>query len=228
MSKTEMQRRAFEAMIEGKPMSVGTFLRLGADALFDPLRMLIMYMPGGGGYALRRLYYRPILRHLGKNCLIDVGVLIQGAENISIGDYCWIDAYCQLSGVLGQITIGRRIHIAPGCILASGGKLEIQDYVGLAPRVKIYSNSEAPKDGKRMSGPMIPERYKAFVRAPVVVEKDAFLGVNSVVLPGVTIGEGAVIGANSVVTKDIPAWSIAVGAPAKVIGTRDRVTVPDI
>ena len=47
-------------------------------------------------------------------------------------------------------------------------------------------------------------------------------------LPGVTIGEGAVIGASSVVNKDIPPWSIAVGSPAKVIGTRDKVTVPDI
>lgn len=228
MSKIERQRKAFEEMIEGKPMSLATLLQFGVDALFDPLRMLITYMPGGTGYTLRRLYYHHILCQLGKNCLIDVGVSIKGAENVSIGDYCWIDSYCQLSGVLGDITIGRRIHIGSGSILASGGKLELQDYVGVSSGVMIFSNSETPKEGKRMSGPMIPERYKAFVRAPVVIEKDAFIGANSVVLPGVTIGEGAVIGANSVVTKDIPAWSIAVGAPAKVVGSRDKVTVPDI
>ena len=228
MSKTETQLRAFENMIEGSPIPLMTMLRLGFDALFDPVRMFIIYMPGAAGYYLRRVYYGRILHHLGKSCLIDIGVLMSGTERISIGDFCWIDSYCQLSGVMGDIHIGRRIHIASGCMLASGDRIELQDYVGLAPGVKIFSISQTPKDGKRISGPMIPERYKASIRAPVVVERDAWIGTNSVVLPGVTIGEGAVIGANSVVTKDISAWSIAVGAPAKVVGKRDKVTVPDI
>ena len=60
------------------------------------------------------------------------------------------------------------------------------------------------------------------------MEKDSFLGDYCVVLPGVTVGEGAVVGASSVVTKDIPPWGIAVGAPAKVIGEREKVTVPDM
>jgi acetyltransferase-like isoleucine patch superfamily enzyme len=56
-----------------------------------------------------------------------------------------------------------------------------------------------------------------YVRKPIVLKKGCLLGSNVMVLPGVTIGEGAIIGAGSVVTKDIPAWTLAIGSPAKII-----------
>lgn len=58
---------------------------------------------------------------------------------------------------------------------------------------------------------------QTYVKGPVHVCKGAHIGMGSILMPGVTIGEGAIIGAGSVVTKDIPAWTIAVGSPAKVI-----------
>lgn len=58
-----------------------------------------------------------------------------------------------------------------------------------------------------------------YVHAPIHICKGVHIGMGSIIMPGVTIGEGAIIGAGSVVTKDIPAWSIAVGSPAKVIKT---------
>ena len=75
---------------------------------------------------------------------------------------------------------------------------------------------------------MIPWRYKAYKQGRVVLEKDSALAEYSIVLPGVTIGEGAVVGPNSVVFGDIPPWSVAIGNPAKVIAKREKVTVPDI
>jgi len=124
--------------------------------------------------------------------------------------------------------IGKRVHIAQGCILVDGDVLILEDYVGLSPGVKIFTNSESPRDGNTMSGPIIPERYEAFIRVPVVVRKDAFLSTNAVVLPGVTIGEGAVVGANAVEKKGILSYCIAAGAPTQVIGKRDKVVIPDI
>ena len=56
-----------------------------------------------------------------------------------------------------------------------------------------------------------------FVYAPVVIESNVQVGLNCTIMPGVTIGEGAIIGTNALVTKDVPAWSIAVGSPAKVV-----------
>lgn len=227
MKRSELEIQVFQKMLEGK-MPFWKTLQLGIRSVFDPLKMVVMYMPGPIGHKLRQIYYRGRFKHFGNNSLIDVGVIITGPENISVGEYTFIDSYVRLDGVLGEITIGKRVHIAHGCILVGGGGLVLEDYVGLSPCVKIFTNSEAPRDGKRMSGPMIPERYKAFVRKPVIVKIDAFLSTDVVVLPGVTIGEGAVVGANSVVNRDIPPWSIAVGAPARVIGERDKVTVPDI
>ena len=228
MKKTQLELDLFEEMLEGKPMPFIQALRLAWNSLFDPIRMILVYMPGPIGYKLRQIYYQRKFSSFGKNVLIDAGVLISGPENISIGEYTWIDSFVRLEGVLGEIKIGRRVHVASGSILSGGGGLEIQDYVGIGAGAKIYTNSEAPIDGKRMSGPMIPWKHKGYIRKPILIEKDAVVGANSVVLPGVCIGEGAVIGANSLVTRDIPAWSIAVGVPARVAGKRDKVTTPDI
>lgn len=60
-----------------------------------------------------------------------------------------------------------------------------------------------------------------YVHAPIHICKGVHVGMGSIVMPGVTIGEGAIIGAGSVVTKDIPAWTVAVGCPAKVVKTID-------
>lgn len=228
MKRTQFELELFEEMLEGKPMPFLPAARLALGSLFDPFRMILVYMPGPVGYKLRQIYYKRKFKFFGNNTLIDVGVLVSGAENISVGDYTWIDSFVRLEGVLGEIKIGRRVHIASSCVLGGGGGLEIQDYVGVGAGAKIYTNSEAPMDGKRMSGPMIPWRYKAYVRKPVTVEKDAVVGANAVVLPGVRIGEGAVVGANSLVVKDIPPWTIAIGVPARIAGTRAKVTVPDI
>jgi len=228
VNKSQHERELFEAMLEGKPIPFLSSVRLAFGSLFDPFRMFFINMPGPIGYKSRQIYYKRKLKSLGNNTLIDVGVIITGPENISIGEYTWIDSFVRLEGVLGEIKIGRRVHIASGCILGGGGGLEIHDYVGIGAGAKIYTNSEAPKNGKRMSGPMIPWRYKAYIREPVIIEKDAVVGANAVVLPGVRIGEGAVVGANSLVANDITPWSIVIGVPARIAGTRERVTVPDI
>ena len=229
MSYDDFQRRAFEEMLEGKPMSIEQVLRFGLNAVLDPFRVVATYMPGAAGYGLRRILYRRELKSLGENCILDVGLRIFGANNISIGDYTWIDAYTSLHAMLGPITIGKRIHISPFCVINTGSEgVEIQDYVGVSTGCHIYGHTEMHKEGKRISGPMIPWRYKGFHSGRVVLEKDSFLGANCVVFPGVTVGEGAVIGSGSIVNKDIPPWSVAVGSPARVVRKRDKVTVPEL
>ena len=228
MLEADFRRHAFENMLEN-PIPLKHKVRLGAYALLDPFRMVMDYMPGPAGYAIRRIIYGLMFKSMGKNCILDVGLIIVGARNITVGEYTWIDSYTRMTALFGPITVGKRIHISPFCVMLSGSEgIELHDYVGLSTGCHIYGHTEMPKDGKRMSGPMIPWRYKAFGSGRVILEKDSFLGAYSIVLPGVTIGEGAVIGASSIVNKDVPPWSIAVGAPAKVIGKRDKVTVPDI
>ena len=140
----------------------------------------------------------------------------------------WIDKNVRLIANWGSISIGRRVHVAENSIISGGGHVEIADYVGIARGACIYSHSEAPVGGKRMSGPMVPEYQKGMKSAPVRIRKDAFIGANAVILPGVTIGEGAIVAANSLVRKNVKDWEIVFGVPAKPVGTRPKVTVEDI
>jgi acetyltransferase-like isoleucine patch superfamily enzyme len=75
---------------------------------------------------------------------------------------------------------------------------------------------------------MVPEYMKAFKSAPVTLRKESFVGANSIILPGVELGEGAVVGANSVVTKSVEPWTIVAGVPARPISKRDPVSFPDL
>lgn len=229
MKRDQFQKRTFEHMIEGKRLTVSEIFRLGLSALLDPFRFIYLNLPGPSGYALRRVVYKNRLKSLGKNCILDIGMKIVGAKNISISEYTWIDSYTSINALFGPVTIGKRVHIAPFSIIGAGKEgLAIKDYVAIGAGCRIYGHSEIQKDGKRMSGPMIPWRYKAYHSGPVILEKDSVLGTNSVVLPGVTIGEGAVVCPGSVITKDVPPWVIAAGIPTKFIGKRDKVCVPDL
>ena len=219
---------AFAQLLEGKRIPAGSLIVLLGKSLLGLVEMAIRYVPGGIGFKLRYYYYKPFLKHIGKNVLIDVGVFLLGPANISIGDYCWIDAYTRIEAMLGEVTLGKRIHVAPFSIIAARAPVVLEDYVGISAGVKIYANTEAPLHGKRMSGPMIPERYKAFLSKPVTLRRDSFVGANSVLLPGAELGEGAVVGANSIVSRPVEPWAIVVGPSARVIGHRDPVTVPDL
>lgn len=219
---------AFSRFIEGRPIPFWSLCVLAAKSCLAIFEMLIRYIPGGFGYKIRYYYYKLFLKRLGKDVLIDVGVTLNGAKNISIGDYCWIDAYCRIDAMLGEVTLGKRIHIAPYAIVAARAPVTIGDYCGIGAACKIYSNSETPGDGKRLSGPMIPEKYKGFHSKPIVVERDCLVGANSVLLPGTELGEGAVVGPNSVVNKRIEPWTVVASSPARIVGRRSPVTVPEL
>lgn len=175
-------------------------LKLIARALISPLKFFIVFMPDVAGYGIRRLYYKSELNYMGKGVLIDVGVIILNPDKVSIGNYTWIDRYVSIEGLKGV-------------------------YVGIGSYSKIFSSSESYEGGKRMSGPMVPPEHRNVIRKSVIIENDAFLGVGTTVLPGVKIGEGAVIGAHSLVLSNIPPWTIAAGTPAKPIKKRPRLEI---
>lgn len=229
MSRDDFQRETFEKMLEGGSLPLSSLPRLAGTALLDPFRLLITHMPGPLGYGIRRFLYQLSLGSVGKSCLFDVGLRVVGHDAIHVGEYTWLDAYCSLNAMFGPLRIGKRVHMAPGVIVHAGEEgIEIGDYVAIGANTQIWGHSEVAKDGKRMSGPMIPWRYKAYGSAQVVISKDAFLGAGSIILPGITVGEGAVVGAGSIPTRDVPPWRIVFGAPARVVGKRAPVTVPDL
>jgi galactoside O-acetyltransferase len=227
-SKYRTEYEAFDCFIRGKPIPPRAFAVLVAKSFLALFEGAIRNMPGGFGYKIRYYYYKLFLKRLGKNVLIDVGVFLNGPANISIGDYTWIDTHCRIEAHLGEIQIGKRVHIAAMTIIGAREPVIIGDYVGIASGVKIYANSEHPAKGKRMSGPMVPEEMKAFHSKPITLEKDSFVGANSVLLPGARLGEGAVVGANCVISKAVKPYDIVVAPFGRRIRTRDTVTMPDL
>ncbi len=162
----------------------------------------------------------------GKNLKIFEYAKIIKPEVIEIEDNSEIDDFTFIYGGRG-IKIGRYVHISRFVSIIGGGKLYLGDYTVLADGVRILTGTDSYYGGARMSTclPMEQRNLKvSFVR----IEKDAFVGTNSVVHPGVTIGEGAIIGSNSLVLKDVQQWTINVGSPCKVIGKRPKVKLNDI
>jgi galactoside O-acetyltransferase len=218
--ETQFLRDAFHDMVSSdKGLSTGQKMHLIRMAALDPLRSMIKNMTGIGGYGMRQIYYRKNLRSMGEGCLIGEYVFMDLPHRISIGSHVMIDSFTRLEGGRG-IMIGDRCHIASGAVINGAATVKIGRYVAVCAGTKIYSGTETWDDGKRMCGPMAPLEERAVLEKPIVIGDNAFLGLNSIVLPGVTIGEGAVVGAGALVKQDIPPWKVAVGVPAKIM--RDR------
>lgn len=109
-----------------------------------------------------------------------------------------------------NIYIGKNVFINAQCLLAAEEKITINDNVRIGFRTMIITSNYTLHYDEKKGG-----RTPYF--KPVVIEKNAWIGSNVVILAGVTIGEGSIVGAGAVVTKDIPKFSVAVGVPAKVI-----------
>jgi acetyltransferase-like isoleucine patch superfamily enzyme len=161
----------------------------------------------------------------GSGCGIGVGanILIPQHATLSLGDDCYIGRYVEL-GPLGCIKVGNNSSIQDRCILL--GDVIIGRYCSLAPNIYISSGrhyfdlkpSWLIKDQDHL---VASNRQLSGAHSkPVIVEDDCWLGINVVVLAGVTIGKGAVVGANSVVTNDVEPYTVVAGIPAKVIKKR--------
>lgn len=158
-------------------------------------------------------------KHVGKSVFISRKASIYSPEHMSIGDYVRIDDFCILSG---KIQLGNFIHIAAGCYLFGGMEgIEMKDFSGLSSRVVIYCVSD-DYSGEVLTNPTVPEKYRNIISGKVEIGKHVIIGTAATILPNVKIGEGAAIGAMSLVTKNIPEWSIAFGIPAKVVKERKK------
>ena len=162
----------------------------------------------------------------GKNLKIFEYAKIIKPEVIEIGDNSEIDDFTFINGGKG-IKIGRYVHISRFVSVIGGGELYLGDYTVLADGARILTGTDSYHGGTRMST-CLPLEQRNLKVSYVRIEKDAFVGTNSVVHPSVTIGEGAIIGSNSLVLKDVESWTINVGSPCRVIKKRPRLKVKDI
>tara|TARA_R110000823_G_scaffold31019_2_gene88652 strand:- start:180 stop:716 length:537 start_codon:yes stop_codon:yes gene_type:complete len=155
------------------------------------------------------------LKILGKKTVLEEGVLLFHPENISIYDNVYIGHNTILKGYhKNEMVIGEGTWIGQQCFFHSAGGITIGKNIGIGPGVKILTSYH--KD----TNTTIPILHEEIEFKPVIIEDDSDLGVNSVIMPGVTIRRGTQVGAGAVVTKDFPEYSIIAGVPAKLIRIR--------
>ena len=157
-------------------------------------------------------------KHLGKNVTIYPFARIIYPEMVSISDYCVLDDFTFIDGGQG-VTLYGWVHIAVHALIMGGGTCEIGAFSGIAMGAQILTGSDDYK-GVTLLGPAIPPPYRRPIRSFVKIGRDCVIGANTVVLPGVTIGDGVAVGAMSLVTHDLPPWTLCYGIPAEL--HRDR------
>ncbi|MCL4785702.1 MAG: N-acetyltransferase [Verrucomicrobia bacterium] len=164
---------------------------------------------------MRRAIWRAVTRKFGHGIRIGSGVGFKHLETFEIGDGVFIGAQAYIQGRFdGTTKIGNRVWIGPQAYF-DARNLILEDYVGWGPGAKVLGSAHT---GLPIDRPIIETDLEI---KPVRVEAWADVGTNATVLPGVTIGKGAIVGAGAVVTKDVPAFAIVAGVPARFLRWRE-------
>jgi acetyltransferase-like isoleucine patch superfamily enzyme len=159
--------------------------------------------------------------------LIRLPVDIRNRRNIKIGKGfttgfgCRIEAYPQRNSDGNCLEIGTDVEINDYVHIAAGEKIVIGNNVLIASKVFISDINHGKYSGEGADSPLTPPNSRSLSTNPVIINDNVWIGESVCILPGTTIGSGCIIGALSVVTRDIPPNSIAVGAPARVVKTYD-------
>jgi acetyltransferase-like isoleucine patch superfamily enzyme len=158
---------------------------------------------------------RSAFARLGPDVVIENGVLVFHPETLEIGAGVYIGHNAILKGYYrSRFVIGDYTWIGQGAFLHSAGGLRIGRAVGIGPMVKVLTSTH-------QDGPLeTPVVFQSLEFSEVVLEDGCDLGIGTIVLPGVTIGEGAIIGAGSVVTQAVPAYEVWAGVPARKLRSR--------
>lgn len=153
------------------------------------------------------------LKFLGRDTIIEEGVLIFHPENISIGNNVYIGHNTILHGYHNNdMVIGDNTWIGPQCYFHSAGGLYIENYVGIGPSVKILTSYHIKQIN--MNEPIIKQ---SLVYEKVILEYGCDIGIGAIILPGVTIKIFSQVGGGAVVNKSTFERDIVVGVPAKSV-----------
>jgi acetyltransferase-like isoleucine patch superfamily enzyme len=230
-------RAKYQSLVVGQP-------GLGALLRHELVTMVAQSMPGAAGLALRKALYPLLLGACGRNVVFGQHVVLRHPHKIRIGDNVVIDDNCLLdakgddnrgieigSGVFvgrnsivscknGDVTLGDGVNIGFNCEVFSAGRVTIGARTLLAAYCYVIGGDHDWSD------PAASVMDQARTSSGVTIGAGAWLGAGVKVLDGTTIGDGAIVGAGAVARGEIPAGAIAVGVPAKVIGTRGAKTSP--
>jgi galactoside O-acetyltransferase len=164
-------------------------------------------------------------KSIGEDVFISEEALIKRPHLCEIGSHNAIDNGVTIAT---QLIMGDYIHISPFVVVIGGekSKLILEDFTFIASGTKVVCGSE-DYTGGGLIGPTIPEEYRKINYNTIKFERFAGCGVNCSIMPGVTLSEGSILGANSLLTKDTEPWTIYVGSPAKPVKIREKNIILD-
>ena len=163
--------------------------------------LILAGVPLRTGVWIRARFMRRFFAQLGADTVIQTGLRVTNPERIVIGSNC---------------------NFARGVFITGGGGVTIGDWVGFGPDVKVWSVNH------RFDDPDQPWLLQGWDMKPVVIEDDVWLGANVFLMPGVTIGKGAIVSACAVVGKSVPPYALVAGNPARVVGWRKKPSVAEV
>lgn len=181
---------------------------------------LLFLAPGKIGIKMRAKYISSRARSLGKDLVVEPGAQFMGLENMSLGSGCLVRKNCSFAAHSGgKIDIADNVgfNMNTAVLAADGGHISIGRDTIVAQNVVIRAADHNHSD------PHVPIRFQGHVGGMISIGQGSWIGANVVITRNVRIGEYCIIGAGSVVTKDVPDYSIAAGVPARLI--RDRRSV---
>lgn len=173
--------------------------KIGYMISYAAYYFLARHLPGSfspyslGSGKIRRLCAKGMFKHCGKNVNIEHGAFFGGGREIEIGNNSAIGLNARISGPLA-----------------------IGDDVMMGPNVSIYTQNHETENIYK------PMRLQTAPKEKVMIGNDCWIGANAVILPGVTVGNGVIIGAGAVVTRDVPDYAVVGGVPAKIIKMREE------
>jgi galactoside O-acetyltransferase len=180
---------------------------------------ILCVFPGKLGYYLRYNIYKKRFKTCGNKISIPQSVFFKGFENIELGDKIWFCPYnsifAESSTKEARIKIGNNVSFNYNVMVNADvkGEIIIEENALFGPNVVIRAS------GHRYENIGIPIREQGHHKGKIVIKSGAWIGANAVILPNVTVGRGAIVGAGAVVTKDVNKFEIVGGVPARRIGS---------
>jgi acetyltransferase-like isoleucine patch superfamily enzyme len=196
-------------------------------------------LAGALGYVCRKKFYPKLFKQVGKGVIFGKNLGLRHPNRIALGDRVAIDddtlldagsskgdgitlgndiiisRNCVIQAKTATVTIGNSTDIGCNTVITSSGGISIGSSVLIAGNCYIGGGRYRTD---RVDIPMMEQGL--YTKGPVIIGNDVWLGAGAIVLDGVQIGQGCVVGAGAVVTKNLPDYAIAVGTPAKVIAQR--------
>lgn len=163
---------------------------------------------------------RPLLRRCGESVRLYPLAKLAKPEVIDLDDFCRVRDFVFIYGGIG-VTIGKHTDMQPHSVIWGGGEVSLGDRVSVGPGTVLLSAVYSYEEGMKMVDGLPNGTTKALY-GKITVLNDVYIGANCTLMPNITVGEGAIIGAGSFANRDVEPWSIVVGSPARKIAMRPR------